>query len=315
MQAIVSVLHSLDIVRLWPALVSTLLMLAVRCYKWQRVLAAANIQASPRDAARSLFGGFALSLVTPGRTGEFGRCLFTAPSSRAQALLLTVFDRVLDGWAVATCIVLSLLVIKLRPVGIFALGCWLAVLPIILGLPSLIASLSELPWWKKKLPGESAAAARALLQIRTAPFAALSLASTALDLMTFYFALRAFLPVRLTTALATFPWIVMAGGLPVALGGLGVREAAARLLLARFAVPSAVAFDAALLLFVFSGFLPAAIGGVWLLCSRAAKADPKKPAQEQLEFREAAPAAGGARVHVEPEINPGAEWRDASLLR
>jgi uncharacterized membrane protein YbhN (UPF0104 family) len=86
-------------------------------------------------------------------------------------------------------------------------------------------------------------------------------------MLTFYFLLCAFQSVPLKAALATFPWIVMAGGLPISVGGIGPREGVAALLLARYAVPSAVACDAGLLIFVFSALLPALVGGAWLAVS------------------------------------------------
>jgi uncharacterized membrane protein YbhN (UPF0104 family) len=87
--------------------------------------------------------------------------------------------------------------------------------------------------------------------------------------VTFFCLLRAFTDVDPHAALVTFPWIVTVGGLPLSVGGLGLREGAAAMLLARYAIPSAVAVDAALLLHVFSGLLPAAAGALWLACSRA----------------------------------------------
>ena len=47
-------------------------------------------------------GRFALGLVTPGRLGELGRCVFVRQPERAQVALLTVFDRALDFWALLT---------------------------------------------------------------------------------------------------------------------------------------------------------------------------------------------------------------------
>ena len=61
---------------LLAALLSVAGMLATRYYRWHRLLAAGGIALSPRDAGRSLLGGFTLSLMTPGRAGELGRCLF-----------------------------------------------------------------------------------------------------------------------------------------------------------------------------------------------------------------------------------------------
>jgi uncharacterized membrane protein YbhN (UPF0104 family) len=223
------------------------------------------------DSARSLLAGFALSLVTPGRLGELGRCLFVAESYRAPVFLLNTLDRALDMWALLTCAVASLMALAPRPYGVFGLGVWLALLPAALGLPNLVANLSSLPWWEEDFRQKLRLAGQTLRAVPTTAFAAWALVSTLLDLLTFFFLLRAFHHVSLRAALITFPWIVAAGGLPISLSGLGPREAAAALLLAPYAIPSAVACDVGLLQFAFSALLPALIGGIWLAAATVRK--------------------------------------------
>jgi uncharacterized membrane protein YbhN (UPF0104 family) len=104
------------------------------------------------------------------------------------------------------------------------------------------------------------------------PFAGWSLLSTFFDIGTFYFLLRAFLSTPFIAAPATYPWIVMASGIPLSMGGLGLREGAAVALLSHFAVTAAVATDAALFLFAFLSLLPALGGGMLLLMEVAGKA-------------------------------------------
>lgn len=242
-------------------------MLTVRWLRWHRLLAAGGVEVSHRDSAQWLLGGFTLSVVTPGRIGEWGRCLFAAPSVRAAVLLLNILDRSLDIWALGSWAVIAAFAFKPRPHGVFALGVWLAFLPVAMCLPALVARVADLRWWKTDFREKLRDAARTVETIPTAPFTALALLSTAIDMLTFYFLLCAFQPVPLKAVLATFPWIVMAGGLPISVGGIGPREGVAAMLLAHYNVPSAVACDAGLLLFVFSALLPALVGGAWLLVS------------------------------------------------
>jgi uncharacterized membrane protein YbhN (UPF0104 family) len=251
------------------ALACVALMVLARWCRWHRLLAAGGQVLSAHDSARSLLGGFTLGAIAPGRLGELGRCLFLGEPSRAPALLLNVLDRALDMWALASFMVVSLMAVTPRPYGVFALGVWLALLPVAMGLPAFVPSLAGLRWWGTDFRTKLVAAAQFLRGIRIAPFAAWAFLSTALDLMTFFCLLRAFTDVDPHAALVTFPWIVTVGGLPLSVGGLGLREGAAAMLLARYAIPSAVAVDAALLLHVFSGLLPAAAGALWLACSRA----------------------------------------------
>ena len=244
-------------------------MLAARGYRWHRMLVTGGVTASPADAARSLAGGFALSLATPGKLGELGRCLFLEESSRACVLMLNLLDRALDSWALYTYAVLGLLVLSPRPHGVFAFGVWLAFLPAVMGLPTFISYFDKFPGLPAGLREKIRQAKHRVLEIRVPTFASWAFLSTTIDLLTFYCLLRAFQPVSLFTVLTTFPFILIVGGLPIAISGLGPREGVAAVLLARYAVPSAVAIDATLLLWVFSAVLPAVAGGVWLLVSGA----------------------------------------------
>ena len=242
-------------------------MLSVRWIRWHRLLAAGGVEVPHRDSAQWLLGGFTLSVVTPGRIGEWGRCVFAAPADRAAVLLLNILDRLLDVWALGSWAVIAAFAFKPRPYGVFALGVWLALLPVALCLPALVTRLADLRWWKTEFQEKLRDAAKTVETIPPVPFAAMALVSTAIDMLTFYFLLSAFQPVPLRAVVATFPWIVMAGGLPISVGGIGPREGVAAMLLAHYAVPSAVACDAGLLIFVFSALVPALAGGAWLLVS------------------------------------------------
>lgn len=276
-QALFSALENMDSQWLFPALATSLASLAVRAFKWQRLLQAAGSRANSRDITRSLFCGFALGVVTPGRMGEFGRCLFVPESERAPIIPLNILDRVLDSWSVVTYAVASLVISSHRPAGIFGAAIWLAVLPVILGLPRLLSAIGEASWWGEKYRAQFRAARPHLGAVRVAPFAAWAMVSTSFDILTFFCLLRAFHPATLATALATYPWIVMASGIPLSLGGLGLREGAAALLLAHYAIPAAVAADVALFLFAFLSLLPGMMGGVMLLRARREKFERTSP--------------------------------------
>lgn len=269
MAALGSAFRTVRVGWMLAALACVALMVLARWCRWHRLLAAGGHALPFRDSARSMLGGFTLGAVAPGRLGELGRCLFVSEAARPPVLLLNILDRALDMWALASCMVVSLMALAPRPYGVFSLGVWLALLPVAMGLPALVPALAGLPWWGGDFRKKLAASAQSLRAIRIAPFAAWAFLSTLLDLMTFFCLLRAFGEVDFRAALVTFPWIVTAGGLPLSVGGLGPREGVAAMLLARFAIPSAVALDAALLLHVFSGLLPAAAGALWLACSRS----------------------------------------------
>jgi glycosyltransferase 2 family protein len=220
------------------------------------------------ESLRSLFGGFALSLVIPGRLGELGRCYFAVEPARARVALLNLLDRAFDEWALLSFALASLFFIVARPAAIFGVGVWLAALPVVLGLPTLIASLCAWPRWPEGARAQIAAATPDVTRVRTAPLALLSLASTFLELLLLFCLLRAFHPVEFSVALATYPWITMAAGVPLSLSGLGVREGAAAMLLPRYGIPPAAAVGVGLLMFALNALLPGALGGLWLLADR-----------------------------------------------
>jgi hypothetical protein len=228
---------------------------------------AGGVVAPAAHAARSLLGGFGLSLATPGKLGELGRCLFLKEASRASVLMLNILDRALDSWALYTFGMVGLMALSPRPHGVFALGVWLATLPAVLGMPTFISYLHAFPWFPAGLRENLREAKHRVLEIRVPTFAPWAMLSTGIDLLIFYCLLQAFRPVSLYTVLSTLPFILIVGGLPIAISGLGPREGVAALLLARHAVPSAVAIDATLLLWVFTAVLPGAVGGIWLLAS------------------------------------------------
>jgi len=276
--------HHMEMGSLRIALFCFLVLLVLRAYKWHRLMAAAG-KGHLRQSLRSLFGGFALGLITPGRLGELGRCVFVREEERGQVALLTVLDRLLDFWALLTLMGVSLFLLTSRPAAIFGLAIWLALLPVVMGFPSLVTHLSQFAQRSAHFRGHFMESAAHMPPLPTSRFALLAVCAMGVELAAFFFLLCAFSPTGFTTALATYPYIVLAGDLPVSFSGVGVREGAAAMLLSPYAVPSGAAVGASLVWFVFAVLLPAALGAIWLVAERArsrmrrsdrfrAKADP-----------------------------------------
>jgi len=260
--------RNLEMRSLFLALFCLLVLLFLRAYKWHRLMAAAG-HAPLRRSLRSLFGGFALGLITPGRLGELGRCVFVREEERPQVALLNVFDRLLDFWALLTLMGASLFFLASRPAAVFGVAVWLALLPVVMGFPALVSHLSKLAGKSRHFRGHFMEAAVGMPLVPTPRFAIMAAGAMWAELASFFFLLRAFSPTGFTTALATYPYIVLAGDLPVSFSGVGVREGAAALLLSPYAVPSGAAVSASLVWFVFAMLLPATIGALWLVAERA----------------------------------------------
>ena len=66
----------------------------MRAYKWHLLLGATG-KVRLRQSLRTLFAGFALGLITPGRLGELARGMFVREAERTHVTFLTVLDRTL----------------------------------------------------------------------------------------------------------------------------------------------------------------------------------------------------------------------------
>jgi uncharacterized membrane protein YbhN (UPF0104 family) len=221
-----------------------------------------------QQSMRTLLGGCVLGLITPGRVGELGRCIFVRKHERTQAGILTLIDRALDFWALVTLVGASLFLLVPEPAAIFGLALWLALVPIVLGLPGLLAHLSKTAQRLRHFHGPLAEVATGLPPIQMPRYALMALAAMWLELSSFFFLLRALSSTEFATAVATYPYIALAGDLPLSFGGVGVREGVAAFLLSPYAVPPGAAVDAALLWFVLGILFPALLGLAWLVVEK-----------------------------------------------
>lgn len=259
--------RNLDRGSLFLAVFCILALIVLRAYKWHCLLAAVG-NFRLRQSMRTLLGGCALGLITPGRVGELGRCIFVRKHERTQVAFLTMLDRALDFWALLTLVGASLFLLGPPPAAIFGVAMWLALLPVVLGLPGLLAHLSKAVKRLHHFHGHLAEVASGLPPAHMPRFALMGLGAMGLELSSFFFLLRAFSPTGFATAVATYPYIALAGDLPISFGGVGVREGAAALLLSPYAIPPGAAVDAALLWFVFGILFPAVLGVAWLIVER-----------------------------------------------
>lgn len=248
------------------ALICSLFLLFLRAYKWQQLMAAAG-RPYVRQAVRTLLAGLAMGLLTPARLGELGRCVFVRAEERVEVALLTVFERLLDTWALLTLVCASLFLLTSHPAAVFGLAVWFATIPVVMGFPALVFHLAN---WARRSRFHSRFwdATVRMPQVSTPRFAVLALLAIGVELASFFFFLCAFSRTGFASVLATYPYIVLAGDLPISFSGMGVREGAAAMLLSPYAVPSGAAVDAALMWFIFVILMPGVLGAAWLLAER-----------------------------------------------
>ncbi len=266
--------HDLDRGSLYLAFFCILALMVLRAYKWHRLVAAVS-NFRIQQSLRTLLGGCALGMITPGRIGELGRCIFVRKHERTQVGILTLLDRALDFWALVTLVGASLFLLVPEPAAVFGLALWLALIPVVLGLPGLLAHLSKMVQRLRHFHEPLAEVAAGLPAIPMVRYALMALAAMWLELSSFFFLLRALSPTGFATAVSTYPYIALAGDLPLSFGGVGVREGAAAVLLSPYAIPPGAAVDAALLWFVLGIFFPAVLGVAWLAVERLRSSVPR----------------------------------------
>jgi uncharacterized membrane protein YbhN (UPF0104 family) len=257
------------------ALACSLAFTILKVLKWHfLVRAAAGKGTSLADAARSYLAGMAGGLLTPGRVGELARVAFLGMHGRGLVAYLVLVDRLFEVAAVVSLALPGVIHFADLPAA-GATALLLAVLLAAIFRPEL-----PLRWLGRRLsPGGRFAAAREPLQRMDRQIAAVSTATKLRQLgfawagygtaiLQFHFLLNNYHQSPFATAMLAQPLIMLTNVLPFTIGGLGVREGAAMVLLASFAIPRAAAVSASFMLFFLNTALPALAGALLLAFSR-----------------------------------------------
>lgn len=226
----------------------------VQWARWRDLTAAALPGATPGQAWRTLFVGFGLGLVSPGRLGELGRGAFEPGERRKEMAALTAADRLCS--AAVTVLVAWIALLTVTPGTGLAVG-------------SVVGGIGIAGWrgrgrigrWR---PGRSVAE---LL----APVARVHRRTwLRLGCWSILFNAVFFTQFALLLGPLEVPWPRLAQAVPLVFGlktlvplsvlDLGVREAAAVLVFTRLGMDPAPALGAALLVFILNVLIPGAVG-------------------------------------------------------
>jgi uncharacterized membrane protein YbhN (UPF0104 family) len=281
-QSLTSAARSAQPAQIAAALLLTLPFLYAKALRWHLMLRAASVEAEFSEAALSLVGGMGLALVTPARLGELVRVAYIRDPQKLKIGGLVMIDKGLD--VLVLC-------------GLAVPGAWSLLGPVP-GLAFAAVTLAGLlvVYNPARVQGglvgmtgrlRASVAGRlhrifasleSLSPRSTTVFLALTLASFAIVLIQFGIILSSWTAPTPDLVLLTFPLVILTNVLPITVGGLGVREGAAALLLAHYRVPAADAVLAALLMFTLNTALPGVLGA--LLLPAAVRAQPVRPAEE-----------------------------------
>lgn len=253
---------SANLVYLVLALALTLPFLYLKVVRWHVMLEVAGIRATFSEATFSLIAGMGFALVTPARLGEIVRGAYLRDSQKLKIAGLVLVDKAFD----------VLVLVILSAAGAWTtIGWWAGAGLLCAALVGLLVvyrpreAHARARRISSRLPGTAKidsvlSGLEALSPATTTFFLALTALSFAVVLLQFGLILLSWRSWSPDIVFLTFPLVVLTNVLPITIGGLGVREGAAVLLLGHYGVSPAHAALAAFLMFTVNTALPGLIG-------------------------------------------------------
>lgn len=254
-----------------------------KAYKWQRIVSALNGNISLRESASILLIGLFVSIITPGRLGDFVRAIYVKDRlSLGKGIMAVIVDRAMD---VITLLIFSGigLILLTRASGIEIISPEIVAGLIIFSIVGLSILLNKkwvrkifrlvqrfLPKTMQKLlvkHGQSFYESIPLFQSNIFQVGLALFASTCAWLLTITFGwllmLALNLPLDWSAALAVIPILALIEIIPVGVIGIGTREIGAVIVLSAWGIPPELAIAYSLLFFAI-GYIPSFVLGSWL---------------------------------------------------
>lgn len=222
--------HQINAQNFLIALVLNIPFLLLKSYKWHRIARMAIPDMRFSESIISFLVGLGASLFTPAQLGELARMVIFK-GNRRKIFFLAFIDKLMDLAALSLLFAISMFFMR-RDVGIIlrSMG-WL---PFI-----------GMPIWRNQ---------EFKVHFLISQFS-LSMICFGLLMLQFYVILLDFTNVRLLDVAVGLPIIAVAGMLPVTIGGLGLREMVASVVLPMFGMDGTQAVTASLLFFFVNGLL------------------------------------------------------------
>jgi uncharacterized membrane protein YbhN (UPF0104 family) len=248
------------------AVLLTIPFLLLKSLRWYLMLRAARVDATFWEGALSLLGGMGLALLTPARLGELVRVAYLRDPRKLEIGALVMVDKSLDVVVLAALSVAGGWALLGPPVGLALAVAALAGAFILYNGGLVSRQLVKL---SARLPSRGRLervwlSLRSLNPRATTVYLSLTLLSFVVVLLQFAIILQSWHSPSPLAVLLTFPLVILTNVLPITIGGLGVREGAAALLLAHFGVSAADAALAAFLMFAINTALPGILGSLLL---------------------------------------------------
>lgn len=239
--------------------------LFLKVSKWGRLVKEEIPDVSFISSIKSFLAGWGIALLTPARVGELARILYFTSGSKVRLAFFVLLDKIFD---LTTLIFLSLfgigLFLGLKEFFLFLL-LGLIILFLLFKQSMLILFIKRFSFilpFKNKIKDFSDNWKP--LQAKTILIClSYTLVAFILTLFQSYLLVNSFEPLTLKIVFLVFPLVVLSNALPVTIGGIGVREGIAALLLSMFGVSKTAAVNSAFLLFFINTLVPGLIGALF----------------------------------------------------
>jgi glycosyltransferase 2 family protein len=235
-----------------------------RAARWSALLRRAGVRVSLIECYRLTLVGTFYGLVTPGRVGEFARVLHLGVP-RSQTLPTVLWDRLGDVLLLEALAIPAFVLLDAWHGPLLAI--YLLIVLATVALVLAVDSARVLAFVARRMPGAAERIGRwgsgATGVLRSAAFARGLLGGLffyTLNFLGAFLLLRELTPQSPATLALIFPVIILLGNLPIAFGGLGLREQVAATAFARFGASAAVGPIFSLLWFSVITLAPALIG-------------------------------------------------------
>jgi len=229
-------------------------------YKWKLLVNGSGFKATWKNFIASYLGGMGIGLFTPMRVGELSRVFFLS-GNREVLLGAALLDKAIDLQILLLLSTIGCFLFFGMKMAVVFGGSSILLLSIIM-FPALYHPVKKkillLPF-KEKLQ-------RLFVSVEDLPFSLrnlcllIRLSVCGINIIQFGLLLNAFGPVSFLAVFSVLPIIVLISNFPITIGGLGLREGVAALMLNSFGVSPAIAVTASFLLFCINNLLPGAIG-------------------------------------------------------
>jgi hypothetical protein len=246
-----------------------------KIWKWLILARVEEPDFSYWKAFKSFYMGIALAVITPFAIGELGRGALVSQEHKAELSGLVMLDKVFDLATVALFAFSGLLILNGVPGLIVILAAvYLAGLVLIQHLVRLAERLDFVGVFKIKIVGRLAASIRQVPARIVLQSALLSVVYFSLFYLQAYLIMLSYGEAFPLVVVLYFPLITLSTIVPITIGGVGIREGTAILLLRQYGVSEALAFNTFFMHFVIANVVAGLLGAVLFLLPQKRSAPP-----------------------------------------